>query len=111
MNGPSIWDYLPQPNRDCIPARESGRPAGLYRLLDFYNRDGSVSFGTETREYFGTLAAEIARASDRSMTVVIVGLGAEMTFTQGQTGLTALEGRHRLFDSQQSRRARSGGWR
>ena len=33
-----------------------------------------------------------ANKSERSMTVVIVGLGAEMTFTQGQTRLTALEG-------------------
>ena len=35
---------------------------------------------------------EGGKQRDRSVTVVIVGLGADMTFTQGQTGLTALEG-------------------
>jgi hypothetical protein len=41
------------------------------------------------------LAREIVeggKQSDRSVTVVIVGLGADMTLAQGQTGLTALEG-------------------
>jgi hypothetical protein len=41
------------------------------------------------------LAREIVQGgkqSDRSMTVVIVGLCADMTLAQGQTGLTALEG-------------------
>lgn len=33
----------------------------------FYNRDGSVSFGTETREYFGSLPAEIVRAVPESV--------------------------------------------
>ena len=31
------------------------------------NRYGSVSFGTETREYFGILSAEIARAVPESV--------------------------------------------
>lgn len=31
------------------------------------NRDGSVLFGTETREYFGILPAEIARAVPESV--------------------------------------------
>jgi hypothetical protein len=41
------------------------------------------------------LAREIVeggKQGDRSVTIVIVGLGADVTFTQGQTGLTALEG-------------------
>ena len=41
------------------------------------------------------LAREIVeggKQGDRSVTVVIVGLGADMTLAQGQTGLTALEG-------------------
>jgi hypothetical protein len=33
----------------------------------FYNRDGSVSFDTETREYFWTLPAEIVRAMPESV--------------------------------------------
>ena len=41
------------------------------------------------------LAREVVQGGkqgDRSVTVVIVSLGADMTLTQGQTGLTALEG-------------------
>ena len=41
------------------------------------------------------LAREIVeggKQGDRSVTIVIVGLGADMTLAQGQTGLTALEG-------------------
>jgi hypothetical protein len=47
----------------------------------------------------GSMSKDLARKivqggkqSDRSVTVVIVTLGANMTLTQGQTGLTALEG-------------------
>ena len=32
----------------------------------FYDRDGSVSFGTETHEHFGSLPAEIVRAVPES---------------------------------------------
>ena len=35
---------------------------------------------------------EGGKQGDRSVTVVIVGLGADMTLVQGETGLTALEG-------------------
>jgi hypothetical protein len=67
MNGPSIWDYLPQPERDCIPPQDR-EDRQVYRgYWIFYNRDGSVSFGTETREYFGTLPAEIVRAVPESV--------------------------------------------
>jgi hypothetical protein len=45
----------------------SGRPAGLYGYWIYYNRDGSVSFGTETREYFGSLPAEIVCAVPESV--------------------------------------------
>ena len=67
MSRPSIWDYLPQPERDCIPPqdREDRQVYAGYSI--FYNRNGSVSFGTETREYFGTLPAEIACAVPESV--------------------------------------------
>ena len=41
------------------------------------------------------LAREIVQGGkqgDRSVTIVIVGLGADMTLVQGQSGLTALKG-------------------
>ena len=47
-----------------------------------------------TRSMSKDLAREIVeggKQGDRSMTVVIVSLGADMTLAQGQTGLTALE--------------------
>jgi hypothetical protein len=67
MNRPSIWDYLPQPERDRIPPqeREDRHVYGGYWI--YYNRSGSVSFGTQIREYFGTLPAEIARAVPESV--------------------------------------------
>jgi hypothetical protein len=64
---PSIWDYLPQPERDCIPPRERHDRQTWPGYWIFYNRDGSVSFGTETREYFGLLPAEIVRAVPESV--------------------------------------------
>ena len=60
-------EYLPQPERDGIPPhdREDGRSYRGYWI--FYNHDGSVSFGMETREYFGSLPAEIVRAVPESV--------------------------------------------
>ena len=40
---------------------------------------------------FAREIVESGKQSDRSVTVVIVSLGANMTLTQGQTGLTALK--------------------
>ena len=53
--------------RDRIPPkdREDRQVYSGHRI--FYNRDGSVSFGTETREYFGTLPAEIVRGVPESV--------------------------------------------
>ena len=58
-------DY-PEPERDCMPLhdREGRQVYGGYWI--FYDRDGSVSFGTETHEYFGSLPAEIVRAVPES---------------------------------------------
>ena len=64
MDRPSIWDYLPQPGRDYVPPQDR---QVIREYWIFYNRDGSVSFGTETQEYFGTLPAEIARAVAESV--------------------------------------------
>ena len=67
MSRPSIWDYLPQPERDGIPPQDR-EDRQVYRgYWIFYNRDGSISFGTETREYFGSLPAEIVRAVPESV--------------------------------------------
>jgi hypothetical protein len=57
----------PQPERDCIPPRERHDRQTWPGYWIFYNRDGSVSFGTETREYFGLLPAEIVRAVSESV--------------------------------------------
>jgi hypothetical protein len=42
MNRPSIWDYLPQLERDCIPSqdREDRRVYAGYWI--FYDRNGSA---------------------------------------------------------------------
>ena len=67
MNQPSIWEFLPQPERDRIPPQDR-EDRQVYRgYWIFFNRDGSVSFGTETREYFGSLPAEIVRAVPESI--------------------------------------------
>ena len=67
MNRPSIWDYLPQPEKDCVPPQDREDRQVYTGYWIYYNRDGSVLFGTETREYFGTLPAEIARAHVASL--------------------------------------------
>ena len=67
MNRPSIWDYLPQPEKDCIPPQDREDRQVYTGYWIYYNRDGSVLFGTETREYFGILPAEIARAVPESV--------------------------------------------
>ena len=59
---------LPSAAREGLrSAPGSERPAGSYGYWIYYNRDGSVLFGTETREYFGILPAEIARAVPESV--------------------------------------------
>ena len=67
MDRPSIWDYLPQPEKDCIPPQDREDRQVYTGYWIYYNRDGSVLFGTETREYFGILPAEIARAVPESV--------------------------------------------
>ena len=67
VNQPSIWDYLPQPEKDRIPPQDREDRQVYTGYWIYYNRDGSVLFGTETREYFGTLPAEIARAVPESV--------------------------------------------
>jgi hypothetical protein len=61
---PSIWEYLPQPERDCIPPRDRQVWPGYWI---YHNRDDSISFGTEQRDYFGRLPAEITRAVPESL--------------------------------------------
>jgi hypothetical protein len=62
---------LPSAAREGLhSAPGSERPAGLYGYWIYYNRNGSVSFGTETREYFGILPAEIAGAVPESATAL-----------------------------------------
>ncbi len=79
MDRPSILDCLPQPERDCVPPQDRQVYRGSWI---FYNRDRSVSFGTETREYFGTLPAEIARAVPES----VINSIACMIFAAHRTG-------------------------
>ena len=67
MDRPSIWDYLPQPEKDCIPPQDREDRQVYTGYWIYYNRNGSVLFGTETREYFGILPAEIARAVPESV--------------------------------------------
>jgi hypothetical protein len=67
MIRPSIWDYLPQPERDRIPPEDREDRQVYTGYWIYYNRNGSVSFGTEMREYFGILPAEIARAVPESV--------------------------------------------
>jgi hypothetical protein len=67
VNRPSIWHYLPQPERDCVPPQDREDRQVYSGYWIFYNRDGSVSLGTETREYFGALPAEIVRAVPESV--------------------------------------------
>jgi hypothetical protein len=67
VNRPSLWDYLPQPEKDCIPPQDREDRQVYTGYWIYYNRDGSVLFGTETREYFGILPAEIARAVPESV--------------------------------------------
>jgi hypothetical protein len=64
---PSIWEYLPQPERDHIPPRERHDRQTWPGYWIYHNRDDSISFGTEEREYFGWLPAEITRAIPESV--------------------------------------------
>jgi hypothetical protein len=64
---PSIWDYLPQPERDQIPPRDRQDRQVWPGYWIYHNRDDSISFGTEEREYFGWLPAEITRAVPESL--------------------------------------------
>jgi hypothetical protein len=63
---PSIW-YLPQPERDCIPPRDRNDRQVWPGYWIYHNRDDSISFGTEQRDYFGWLPAEITRAVPESV--------------------------------------------
>ena len=64
---PSIWEFLPQPERDHIPPRERHDRQTWPGYWIYHNRDDSISFGTEEREYFGWLPAEITRAIPESV--------------------------------------------
>ena len=64
---PSIWEYLPQPERDCIPPRDRHDRQVWPGYWIYHNRDDSISFGTEQRDYFGWLPAEITRAVPESL--------------------------------------------
>jgi hypothetical protein len=64
---PSIWEYLPQPERDCIPPRDRHDRQVWPGYWIYHNRDDSISFGTELRDYFGWLPAEITRAVPESL--------------------------------------------
>ena len=64
---PSIWEYLPQPERDCIPPRDRKDRQVWPGYWIYHNRDDSISFGTEERDYFGWLPAEITRAVPESL--------------------------------------------
>ncbi len=59
---PSIWEFLPQPERDHIPPRERQDRQVWPGYWIYHNRDDSISFGAEQRDYFGWLPAEITRA-------------------------------------------------
>ena len=64
---PSIWEFLPQPERDHIPPRDRQDHQVWPGYWIYHNRDDSVSFGTEQRDYFGWLPAEITRAVPESV--------------------------------------------
>jgi hypothetical protein len=64
---PSIWEFLPQPERDHIPPRERQDRQVWPGYWIYHNRDDSISFGTEQRDYFGWLPAEITRAVPESV--------------------------------------------
>jgi hypothetical protein len=49
---PSIWEFLPQPERDHIPPRERQDRQVWPGYWIYHNRDDSISFGTEQRDYF-----------------------------------------------------------
>jgi hypothetical protein len=67
MKRPSIRDYLPQPEKECIRPR-IGKTGRIVQDTGFTTTwDGSVLFGMETREYFGILPAKIARAVPESV--------------------------------------------
>jgi hypothetical protein len=59
--------YLPQPERDCIPPRDRQDRQVWPGYWIYHNRDDSISFGTEERDYFGWLPAEITRAVPESV--------------------------------------------
>jgi hypothetical protein len=59
---PSIWKFLPQPERDHIPPRDREDRQVWPGYWIYHNRDDSISFGTEQRDYFGWLPTEITRA-------------------------------------------------
>ena len=64
---PSIWEFLPQPERDHIPPRDRQDHQVWPGYWIYHNRDDSISFGTEQRDYFGWLPAEITRAVPESV--------------------------------------------
>jgi hypothetical protein len=64
---PSIWEFLPQPERDHIPPRARQDHQIWPGYWIYHNRDDSISFGTEQRDYFGWLQAEITRAVPESV--------------------------------------------
>jgi hypothetical protein len=51
------------------------------------------------------------KEGNRTVAIIVVGLGADMPFAQRQIRLVALKSLIRLFSSQQSTTARSGGLR
>ena len=49
MNRSSIWDYLPQPERDCIPPEDREDRQVYTGYWIYYNRDGSVPSDRNSR--------------------------------------------------------------
>ena len=59
---------LPSAAREGLHSAQDREDRQVYTgYWIYYNRDGSVLFGTETREYFGILPAEIVRAVPESV--------------------------------------------
>ena len=78
------WEFLPQPERGYIPPRNRRDRQVWPGYWIYHNRDDSISFGTEEREYFGWPPAEVTRVVPESLIQAIASMFATPTAWGGR---------------------------
>ena len=81
---PSIGSIFRNQNETAFRRRDREDRQVWPGILIYYDRDDSISFGTEQRDYFGWLPAEITRAVPESVINTIASMVVTPTAWDGR---------------------------